>query len=622
MKAFYIFFASLLLPGPILAQTGSQQPDSSANSTNLVAEVKALREALLETQKQVAAQQREIETLKTQPLASPATSTSNQIIPIEREASGHDSASSLQPAPAYTAPNLPPQPTRQNQEQRKTEQPPIGSFKFGDAILTLGGFVDFENIFRTTNTQSNIATNYGTIPDNNTAQGRVSEFRTTAQFSRLSAKITDSFHGNDVTGYIEGDFSGNDAPGVYQSVNPHTNRLRLYFMTLKRGKWEFLAGQTWSWLTPNRTGIGPMPPDLAITYNEDQNLGVGVPYTRAAEFRVAYHPNEHWALGVGIENSNQYIGNYVALPSHFTAIGSQFDNGANAGAANLMPDILSKITYDRDFSGRHFHAEVTGLFTGAQASAMPIGSTSFKTHSTFGGGGQIATNYELRPKLLFLANAFWSDGGAHYLVATGPQLVVRPNPAGTDVRLSMVHAGAGSAGIEWIASEKEAFAAYYGADYFGRNFFPDTTNTTNPGNIIGFGGPGSPNTNNRVIQQVTFDWLQTFWKNPRYGALHLRSVFLPDACSMVCSSRHSQERTPEYGLLRLPLHFAIDFRHLAPCAISELTMRYEALETTFSFAAPTAESKKGNKECLKHQAPSHPALRKFPAAWIFLIGNV
>jgi hypothetical protein len=347
----------------------------------------------------------------------------------------------------------------------------------------------------------------------------VSEFRTTAQFSRLNVKITEGFHGNDITGYVEGDFGGNDAPGVYQSVNPHTNRLRLYFVDLKRGKWEFLAGQTWSWLTPNRTGIGPMPPDLAITYNEDQNLGVGVPYTRAAELRVAYHANEHWALGLGIENPNQYIGSYVALPSQFTTIGTQFDNGANAGAANLMPDILSKITYDRDSSGRHFHAEVTGLFNGAQATVMPVGSPSFNKHNTFGGGGQIAGNYELRPKLLLLGNAFWSDGGAHYLVATGPQLVVQPNPAGTDVSLSMVHAGAGSAGIEWIANEKEAFAAYYGADYYGRNFFPDTTNTAHPGTIIGFGGPGSPNTNNRAIQQVTFDWLQTFWKNPRYGAL-------------------------------------------------------------------------------------------------------
>ena len=515
MKAICVFFAFLVLPGTMPAQ----EPGSLADNMNLAAEVKALREALQETQKQVADQQREIETLKAQPKSGQATSSANRLSPMEGETSPPNSASpSLQPASAYSATSIVQQPIQQNQEKAKPEEP-LGSIKIGDAILTLGGFVDFENIFRTTNTQSNIATNFGGIPYNNTAQGRVTELRTTAQFSRLNVKITESFHGNDITGYVEGDFSGNDAPGVYQSVNPHTNRLRLYFVDLKRGKWEFLAGQTWSWLTPNRNGIGPMPPDLAITYNEDQNLGVGVPYTRAAEFRVAYHANEHWALGLGIEDANQYIGGYVALPSQFTAVGSQFDNGANAGAANLMPDILSKVTYDRDFSGRHFHSEVTGLFTGAQASVMPIGSTSFNKHNTFGGGGQIAANYELRPKLLLLGNAFWSDGGAHYLVATGPQLVVRPNLAGTDVSLSMVHAGAGSAGMEWIASEKEAFAVYYGVDYYGRNFFPDTTNTAHPGTIIGFGGPGSPNTNNRAIQQVTFDWLQTFWKNPRYGAL-------------------------------------------------------------------------------------------------------
>ena len=56
-------------------------------------------------------------------------------------------------------------------------------------------------------------------------------------------------------------------------MNGHTNRLRLYFADLKHGKWEFLGGQTWSWLTPNRNGIGPMPVDLALTYNEDQSLG-------------------------------------------------------------------------------------------------------------------------------------------------------------------------------------------------------------------------------------------------------------------------------------------------------------------------------------------------------------
>src|ERR1700742_5245895 len=69
------------------------------------------------------------------------------------------------------------------------------------------------------------------------------------------------------------------------------------------------------------------------------------------------------------------------------------------------------------------------------------------------------------------------------------------------------------------STPKQAFAIYYGADCYGRNFFPDTANLAHPGTIIGFGGPGSPNTNNRAIQQATFDWLQTFWKSPRYGAL-------------------------------------------------------------------------------------------------------
>ncbi len=486
MKPVYILLACSVLPGVVKAQTSSANPDSSQRDTNLATEVKALREALLQTQKQMAAQQREIETLK---------------------ARSKDGAT-------RTATDEPASPSG------KPEQVPLGSFRLGDAVLELGGFVDVENIFRTTNTQSNIATNFGGFPYNNTPQGRVSEFRTTAQFSRLSFKIQDHFAGNDVLGFVEGDFSGNNASGVYQSVNPHTNRLRLYFMDLRCGKWEILGGQTWSWLTPNHEGIGPIPSDLAITYNEDQNLGVGVPYTRAAEFRVAYHPNKHWAFGAGIEDPNQFIGGFVALPAAFTSIGSQFDNGAQIGAANAFPDVLSKVTYDNEFAGRHFHAEVTGLFTGAHASAMPLGSTSFKTHTTVGGGGQIAANYELlRDKLVLLANVFWSDGGAHYLVATEPELVVRPNAAGTDVSLSMLHAGAGSAGLEWRATPKQAFAIYYGADYYGRNFFPDTTNAAHPGTIIGYGGPGSPNTDNRAIQQATFDWLQTFWKNPQYGAL-------------------------------------------------------------------------------------------------------
>jgi hypothetical protein len=515
MRALHAFCLLLAAVGLTCVHASAQNADSSQNSDE-GAELRALREALSQTQKQVASQQEEIEALKRLLSGKQAASAGNQ-----GEAPGVVNAALTQPvSPSvsrYDGVHAANQPVSQ---EGQASQSPLGSIKVGDALLTPGGFVDFENIFRTTNTQSNIATNFGGIPFSNTPQGTVTEFRSTAQFSRLNFKIEDHFRGTDFLGYVEGDFSGNSAPNVYQSVNGLTNRLRLYFGYARRGKWVVVGGQTWSWLTPNREGIGPMPSDLAITYNEDQNLSVGVPYTRAAEFRVGYHVNDHWAIGVGIENSNQYIGNYVAVPAGFISIGSQFDNNANAGAPNLMPDILAKTTYDTHLLGRHFHVEATGFFTGAHASVQPTGSTEFRSRTAFGGGGTIAGNYELLPnKLVFLANAFWSDGGAHFLVATGPQLVVRPNPAGTDVSLSMVHAGAGSAGLEWRASEKEAFAVYYGVDYFGRNFFPDTTDTTHPGTVIGFGGPGSPNTNNRFIQQITFDWLLTFWKSHRFGAL-------------------------------------------------------------------------------------------------------
>ena len=74
------------------------------------------------------------------------------------------------------------------------------------------------------------------------------------------------------------------------------------------------------------------------------------------------------------------------------------------------------------------------------------------------------------------------------------------------------------AGLEWRASKNKRSPSITGQTITDAISFP-TTNTTNPGAIIGYGGPGSPNTNNRAIQQVTFDWLFTFWKSERHGAL-------------------------------------------------------------------------------------------------------
>ena len=42
-------------------------------------------------------------------------------------------------------------------------------------------------------------------------------------------------------------------------------RLRLFWVDVTKDKWEFLAGQSWSMLTPNRKGISALPGRRAKT---------------------------------------------------------------------------------------------------------------------------------------------------------------------------------------------------------------------------------------------------------------------------------------------------------------------------------------------------------------------
>ena len=76
----------LIAPGVVCAQTGPEKVDSSSNNSDVASELKTLREALMQTQKQVAAQQQEIETLKVQSNAC-SLPVSNRLSPTEAEVS-------------------------------------------------------------------------------------------------------------------------------------------------------------------------------------------------------------------------------------------------------------------------------------------------------------------------------------------------------------------------------------------------------------------------------------------------------------------------------------------------------------------------------------------------------
>ncbi len=497
-----------------LGMAQSSNDSTATGSANMSDEVRQLREAvaeqkkaMAEQQKQLSQQQQEIEKLRTQVAPQAASLPVN-----ENSQSGHVVNATL------TAPTVNPVARTVSdvaQEQERTKDSPL-SFRIGGAEFTPGGFLDFTAIFRTTNVGS-LGTNFFAMPFSNTVQGHLTETRFTAQNSRVNMKVTEKFGQNDVAGFFEMDFLGNDAANVFVTTNSHTMRLRHFFMDLKRNKWEILAGQTWGWLTPNRVGLSPYSQDVFYTQDMDFNYQVGLTWTRAAQFRIAYHPNSNWALGVSLENPEQFTGQgEVTFPNALNAqLAAQFDAANNSAIPNLHPDIIPKIAYDTDVAGKHFHVEGVGLVTSVKNTVIVPPATNFASNSKTGYGGSFNVNLEVLKGFRLIANTFYSDGGGRYIFGMGPQAVVLPN--GT---ISLVHAASTTTGFEYQATKKTMFYGYYGGAYFQRNAFVDTSAGGN-NRIIGFGGANSANNNNRALQEGTFGWVQTFWRNPQYGALQL-----------------------------------------------------------------------------------------------------
>jgi uncharacterized coiled-coil protein SlyX len=493
-----------------LAQNSAQNTGTSSVADDL----KALREAIAQQQQQIAQQQQQMvqqqqELDKLQKALDEKTAGTPHV----------ENAALHTPAPATVA----------VQDTEKPKESPL-SFRIGGADFTPGGFVDFENIFRSTNTTNVAATSFGSIPYSNTVQGHLTEFRSTGQYSRYNLTVTTKFGANNVKGYIEGDFNGSDPGNVFITSNSHTNRLRLYWLDLKRGKWEFLGGQTWGLQTPNRIGVSPSPSDLSLGYQEDAGIGVGYNYTRAAEFRAAYHFNDNWVWAAAVQNPQQFVGaGEVLFPFAFNAqLAGQFDNTAVPGAPNATPDFLTKFAYDHN-GAHHFHFEFGGVLTNKKITILPnaLGST-FHGDTMMGGGIMGGTVADVTKTFRFVAQGMWGYGIGRYLNGLAPDAIVVPFQTGAttfDARISGIHSGDFVGGFEWLALPKTQLAAYYGGMYAQRNAPCDVSSpvagTCAGKPFTGFGGPNSSNAANRSVQQGTFDWTQTFWRNPQYGAVLL-----------------------------------------------------------------------------------------------------
>jgi hypothetical protein len=471
-----LLLSAILLPTLLLAQA----PD----------EIGKLREQIAAQQKQLDEQRKALE-------AAQQTLERQEKL-LEQLASAP--AAPTQPAPgAATAPAAG---TAQVDNKGRAFSPL--AFHIGGADFTPGGFVDFPTVLRSTNLGTGIATSFGSIPFSNTAAGRLTEIRSSAQNSRLSLKVTESPTRNvTLTGYVEADFWGTQPTGGYVTSNSNTLRMRQYWVNVQKGRWEVLGGQGWTLLTPNRVGVSSVPADLFLGLEADANYLVGLTWARQGQLRLVFHPDKKWSIAASIENPEQFVTTATTVPAFAS---SQVSNGSATSTPNVAPDFVAKAAYDTKVGGKAFHVETAGLWRHFRTS--PAAGVHFDAQ---GFGGSFNSSLEIFKNFRFVETAFVSSGGGRYILGLAPDLTVGP-----DGSISPVHALSGIAGFEYAPDPKSQIYAYYGGDYFRRNY-----TLVSPGSYLGFGFPGSSNAANRQIQEPSFGYIRTFWKNPNYGALQV-----------------------------------------------------------------------------------------------------
>jgi hypothetical protein len=393
--------------------------------------------------------------------------------------------------------------------------------RVGNTCIIPIGFMDLTPFWRDKNAASSMGSNFGSVPYNNTVNGNLSEFHFSSQNSRIGFRVDGDWKGAHFIGYNEFDFNGTSGnTNLAVSNGAIVPRLRLFWVDVKKGKIEFLAGQSWSMMTPNRKGISALPGDLFYSQVVDINYIAGLTWTRQPGLRILYHPNDKVTFGFSAEQPDQYIGGSaggsgITLPTAFAALaGTQLDNSQNISAGNflaepsLTPDFIAKLAFD---PSSRFHAEIAGV----ESNYKIVNPSALGQHFTKPGTGvSLNLNAEVFKGTRLISNNFFSDGEGRYMFGQAPDLIVR-----ADGSLSPIHSAGFNEGVETTVKNTLMYA-YYGGIYIQRNVALDAN-----GSKIGYGYAGSANSMNRVINELTFGFNQTLWRNPRYGAINLMGQY-------------------------------------------------------------------------------------------------
>ena len=530
-------FADSPKDSPKDAPKETAKPAAAATKTNaeIAAEMEELRQALQAQQEQLqmlkeelAKRDREIEAAREAAAAANSRATEASTKATEAAATSAEvksTATALNSTVASMAASSAAASSAAlaTSGQQKDDDKGPASIRFKGVTITPGGFIAAESSSRQRATGADVNTPFTGIPYPGNALSRISENNFTGRQSRLSMLVEGKISNAKLTGYVETDFLGTGVTSNNRQSNSYVLRQRQFWgrIDLDNG-WAFSGGQMWSLATENQKGIVNRNEWIPLTI--DAQYQVGFNWAREYGLRATKTLNDKFAVAASIEGAQATIGGRgfttLTTTNQSTAgvsgVTNFFFNSPGAGGGlynfsdpsgytiNKLPDFIVKAAWDPGFG----HYEVVGILSEFRDRIYPCAvvsvaapcsvdatiTSSSSAHayndSRTGGGVEVSARLPLFAKKLDAAlKGGYGVGTGRFASAQLADLTARP-----DGVLVPIHAANFLGRLEWHATPKLDFYAYYGGEYAARTAYTGytTIKTTVSPAIPGCGGVGQP----------------------------------------------------------------------------------------------------------------------------------
>lgn len=356
-------------------------------------------------------------------------------------------------------------PAKQEQKTKQAQENPP-AIRYRGIDIVPGGFFAAETLYRSHAENADINTSWASIPYDAQSMSHLTEFRASARQTRLSLRADGAIGRSTVTGYFETDFLGSGFGASEVQTNGYSNRVRQMWGRIQfPNGWTFSAGQMWSLLTTNRTGIvnlAEMTPSMI-----DATVLPGFDYARQTSFRVSKRfDNNKATAAFSAENAATVGVTPGNVPSSISSILSGLSTTGTGVmsnttySTNVAPDLIAKVAFDPSFG--HFEIRSIGRTFRDRLNATT--TTPGRNNTLLGGAVGGAAHFPVfTNKVSYFVQGMWGAIGRYG--ATSTDVVVKPNG-----ELSVEKSIHAISGFETHPTSRLDWNVYAADEYLPRNY--------------------------------------------------------------------------------------------------------------------------------------------------------